>query len=239
MKGFIGISGCTWQQKRGKMRKKSKEEGRRSRKRLRTGGIIAALVASAAVFVVMVQIEKNILTQYERGIIYTASASIPQGQLITEENYTQYFQEKQLDKSCIPSTALSSPDQITGLVAAFPIEQGVLLTMGMFEPLNDILEEMEKPVVAGFKAEDISQVAGGVLRSGDRVNIYTVREGEANLVWSNVFVQQVFDASGSAILSADNTTAALRVNVYLDESEVEEFYSELANGSLRVVKLWR
>lgn len=221
------------------MKKSSIEEKKQFRKKLRTGGILAALVASVAVFAAMVQMEKSILTQYEKGVIYVAAASIPEGQMITEENWRQYFQEMQLDKSCIPSTALSSPDQVEGLVAVFPIERGVLLTQGMFHRLNDILGEMDKPVVAGFKAEDISQVAGGVLRAGDRVNIYAVREEGTSLVWANVFVQQVFDSSGTAILSGDSTTAALRVNVYLDETEVEAFYSELSDGSLRVVKLWK
>ena len=82
-------------------------------------------------------------------------------------------------------------------------------------------------------------MAGGVLRAGDRVNIYAVREEGASLVWADVFIQQVFDASGSTISNTDSTTAALRLNVYLDRSEVEEFYSDLSNGSLRVVKLWK
>lgn len=221
------------------MRKKDKEGKGQLWKRLRTGGILAALVAAVAVFAAMVQMEKNILTQYERGRIYTALKAIPEGQMITEENWEQYFQEKQLDKSCIPPTALNSPEQIIGLVAAFPIEQGVLLTQGMFHRLDDILKQMDSPVVAGFKADDISQVAGGVLRAGDRVNIYAVREEGTSLVWADVFIHQVFDASGSSISNADSTTAALRINVYLDQSEVEEFYSELSNGSLRVVKLWK
>lgn len=221
------------------MRKKDKEGKRQLWKRLRTGGILAALVAAVAVFTAMVQMEKNILTQYERGMIYTALKAIPEGQVITEENWEQYFQEKQLDKSCIPPTALNTPEQVIGLVAAFPIEQGVLLTQGMFHSLDDILKQMDKPVIAGFKADDISQVAGGVLRAGDRVNIYAVREEGTSLVWADVFIQQVFDASGGSISNTDSTTAALRINVYLDRSEVEEFYSELSNGSLRVVKLWK
>ena len=219
------------------MKKKDKEGKRQLWKKLRSGGILAALVASVAVFTAMVQIEKNILTQYERGVIYTALKEIPEGQMITEENWEQYFQQMQLDKSCIPSTALSTPDQITGLVAAFSIEQGVLLTQGMFYRLDDILEQMAKPVVAGLKAEDISQVAGGVLRAGDRVNIYAVREEGACLVWEDVFIQQVFDASGSTIPNTDSNTAALRLNIYLDRSEVAKFYSELSNGSLRIVKI--
>ena len=219
------------------MREKKTRERRRMPSRLRVGSILAALVASIAVFVAMVQLEKSILTKYEKGAIYTAAKEIPKGQIITEENYRQYFKEQQLDLSCIPQTALSSPEQIAGLTATFDIEPGVLLTSGMFQELDAVLAGMKKPVVAGFKAEDIYQVAGGVLRAGDRVNIYSVKEGETVLVWAEVFVQQVFDASGTAIANGDTLTAAQRINVYLDEAEVPEFYAELAGGSLRVVKL--
>lgn len=219
------------------MKDRKQREKRRGTSGLRMGGVLAALVASVAIFTAMVQMEKNILTQYEKNTIYTAVGEIPKGQLITAENYQQYFKEQQLDKNCIPSTALNSPNQVTGLVAAYDIDSGSLLTEGMFREVNDILEEMSVPVVAGFKAEDIYQVAGGVLRAGDIVNIYSVKEGETSLVWPKVFVQQVFDASGTAIANGDTVTAAQRINVYLDEAEVQDFYTELASGSLRVVKL--
>lgn len=225
------------QRKEEHMKDRKKKEKRQGNSRLRLGGVLAALVASVAIFAAMIQTEKNILTQYERGTIYTAVREIPRGQLITEDNYQQYFREQQLDKSCIPPTALNSPDQVTGLVAAYDIDSGILLTEGMFQELNDILNGMSEPVVAGFKAEDIYQVAGGVLRAGDRVNIYSVKDGETSLVWAKVFVQQVFDASGTAISNGDTVTAAQRINVYLDEAEVQNFYAELSGGSLRVVKL--
>lgn len=218
------------------MRKKEKAEKRKGDSPLKTGVIAAALLTAVAVFIVMVQMEKNILTQYEKGVIYVAAAEIPKGEVITGSNFTKYFVQQQLDSSCIPATAVCSTDQIKGLVAKTDIEQGVLLTMGMFEPLDEVLAAMEQPVIAGFKAEDLYQVVSGVLRSGDRVNIYSVKEGDVTLVWQNIFVQQVFDASGTAIASGDKVTAAQRINVYLNQKDVEQFYGELAAGSLRVVK---
>lgn len=205
--------------------------------RRKAGGVLAALVASLAVYGILIRLEKNILTQYEKGLVYTAAVEIPKGQMITEQDLGAYFQERKLDKSCIPEKALTSPEQITGLVAAFDIGKGVLLDQGMFETREEILDGMACPVIAGFKAEDICQVAGGVLRAGDWVNIYSVQEEGALLVWPRVFVQQVFDAAGTVIANGDRTTAAQRVNVYLDESEAADFYARLAKGSLRVVKI--
>ncbi len=220
--------------KSGKLKREKPEAASIRRK---TGGAAAALIASFAVFIAMLQMEKGMLENYEKGTIYVAAEKIPRGQVITQETCSQYFQEKQLDKSGIPESALCSLEQVTGLAAAFDIEPGVFLAEGMFERLEDVLKEMEEPVVAGFKAEDLYQVAGGVLRAGDRIHIYSVsEEGQAVLVWDNVYVQEVFDQGGSRIASGDRTTAAQRINIYLDKKDVEMFYSELAGGALRVVR---
>ncbi len=202
-----------------------------------TGGIAAAFIAAAAVFFVMLQMERHVLADYEKGTVYVAARAIPEGVVFTEENYPEYLEKKEVDVSVIPGTALLEGDVLCGKIAEFPIEEGVLLTRGMFGELSQVTEDMEEPVIAGLKAEDLYQVAGGVLRAGDFIHIYTVAEdGTARLAWQNVFVEQVFDSAGNRISNEDNTTAAQRINIYLDRSDVEEFYARLADGSLRVVK---
>ncbi|MCM1056588.1 MAG: SAF domain-containing protein [Firmicutes bacterium] len=224
--------------KKREMRKKEDLGREAMAGRWKAGGMAAALIAAVAVFTVMLQLEKSTLTKYEKGTVYAAAAEIPKGQMITAENLNIYFQEKSLDSSCIPESALCSPEQVTGLAAVFDIEQGVLLSEGMFEALDDVLSGMKEPVVAGFKVEDLYQVAGGVLRAGDRIHIYSVsEEGAAALAWSNVYVQEVFDQAGVRIVSGDRATSAQRINIYLDKEDVEAFYSELASGTLRAVRV--
>ena len=105
--------------------------------------------------------------------------------------------------------------------------------------LDEIVQEIKDPVIAGFKAEDLYQVAGGVLRAGDRIHVYTVTdERETVLLWENVYVQGVFDQAGARIENGDTSTAAQRLNVYLAKEDVEAFYSGLASGMLRVVKVY-
>lgn len=202
------------------------------------GSIIAALVAAVSIFVMMLQMEKKVLSEYEKGFIYVAAAEIPKGLFITDTNIDKYLKAVELDVKLIPETALTSSEQLNGLVSASIIEEGVFLTEGMFEKENVITKEMDNPVIAGFKAEDIYQVVGGVLRAGDRIHIYTVSEsGIAGLIWEDVFVQQVFDSSGNVIVSGNTTSAAQRINIYFDAKDVEQFYTELARGTLRVVKV--
>lgn len=217
------------------MAKKIKKDS--SLSKLKVGVSITALVAAVAMFVILLQMEKGILSQYEKGTVYLASEPIPKGQMITEENYMQYFTMGELDKTYIPDCALTEPEQVQGMAAVFDVAPGVLLAEGMFEKLEDIVSGMAEPVIAGFKAEDMYQVAGGILRAGDRIHIYSVKKGETILVWEEVYIQQAFDASGVSIPNTDKSTAAQRLNVYLDKKDIEAFYTELAAGSLRVVKM--
>jgi len=206
--------------------------------KLWTGAIFAAFLAAAAVYAALLQAEKNVLSEYEKAQAWVAIKDIPAGELLTEANAKEYFAAVLADASLVPETALESGEEAKGLVAVAKIEKGVLLTKGMFQPLEEITKGMQEPVVAGFKAEDLSQVVGGVLRAGDRIHIYASEEETTNLIWENVYVQQVFDASGRAIGNEDHETAAQRINVFLDKDEVEAFYSRLDQGSLKVVKIW-
>lgn len=214
-----------------------KKQKKYDRARVKVGAGIAGIVAAVAVFVVLLQMEKNVMEQYEKAYVYVAAGEIPKGNLITADNYVQYLKLMEMETRNIPDTALQSVDELVGLSAVFDVEKGVILTSGMFESREDILGSMEEPVIAGFKADDMYQVAGGVLRAGDRIHIYTVAGDDAVLAWESIYVQQVFDAAGESISGDDDTSIAQRINVYLDKNQVEAFYSGLAAGALRVVKV--
>lgn len=217
-----------------------KKEENRDMKKVLPGTVIGALIVATAVFLVMLDMEKSMLSDYEKGGIVTAASDIPSGQILDEKNVDNYFQVKEIDKLLIPESALTDISQVYGMAPKTDIEKGSFLTAGMFENVNQIASGMREPVVAGFRADDLYQVTGGTLRTGDRIHIYIVMEktGETRLVWENVFIQDVFDSSGNRILNEDDTTPAQRINILLEKEEAEMFYAELAAGSVRVVRVW-
>ena len=206
--------------------------------RVWTAAITAAFVAAVAVYLVMLQVEKKMLEGYEQTEVYLAAADIPKGTFFQEETLGEYFVKVSMDAKVVPPAALKDPRQTIDLIAASDIEKGVVVTEGCLQSVEEVTAGMEKPVVAGFRAEDLYQVAGGVLRSGDRIHIYQEVEGETYLAWENLYVQQAFDSSGGIIESGDTSTCAQRFNVFLDMEDVERFYSGLDQGNLRVVKVW-
>ncbi len=210
---------------------------RKASARLWTGSIIAAFIAALAVFMVMLRMEHDLLNRYEKGAILVAAATIPKGHEIGEAELGKLFVQKELDKTVIPPGALTGPDELPGCVAVYTLEEGSILTKSMFCTKNELTEGMSEPVIAGLKADDIYQTVGGIIRAGDRIHIYNVSQGEAGPVWENVAVQKVFDGAGNEIEGSDHTTAAQRINIYLDRDSVKRFYTELSSGSLRIVKI--
>ena len=195
------------------------------------GSILAAFIAAAAVFAVMLQTEKRTLAEYEKKEVYVAATDIPRGEEMTQENIEDYVTPLEIDQRIVPGTAVMDRESLYGRITVCDIGQGSVIT-----------GEMTEPVIAGFRAEDLYQAVGGVLRAGDRIHIYCIDKDKddffgENPGWQNLFVQQVFDQSGNIIPCEDTTTPAQRVNIYLDNKNVEEFYRNLAKGSLRVVKI--
>lgn len=227
-----------------KVRSRKENKMQRSKgeqKRGLPGAILAAFVAAIVTFVVLLNVEKNALSAYEKAECWVLAEGLEKGTEITPDNISLLFRRAQVDVQYIPQGALTSPETLVGSQAAITIPQGSIATDPMFTQSGIFRAALEKPIIAGCKAEDLYQLVSGTLRSGDRIHIYTVDEesGNAYLIWDNVMVYQTFDTSGNMIAPQDTVSAAARINVLLEEGSAELFYSELYKGSLRVVKVWK
>lgn len=204
------------------------------------GIILAAFVAAVITYVVLLNVEKNALSAYEKADCWIMTETLEKGTELTLDIIGSLFQQIQVDVRHIPQEAVTDPHALVGSQAAITIPVGSMVTNAMFTQAGSYRAALDKPVIAGCKAEDLYQMVGGTLRSGDRIHIYTVDEelGQAYQIWDNVMIYQVFDSAGNLIPPQDTVSAAARINVLLEEGNAELFYSELYKGSLRVVKLW-
>lgn len=215
------------------------KEKRKTRKIL-PGVILVAFLAALATFFILLQVEKTALSAYEKEYVWCAKVELAKDLEITEEGVREYFEQIEVDKSKIPEKIIGNPEELIGLQTTIVIPKGTILATSMFADEENYVSFLKKPIIAGYKSEDLYQLVSGVLRKGDLIHLYTVNEEleETYLLWENVMVYQVFDASGNVIASEDTTTPAARVNLILEKSNAEQFYNELSKGSLRVVKVW-
>lgn len=217
------------------MNKREKEK-----KNIWPGLIIAAFFASVATFFLLLNIEKSALENYEKVLVWSTNCELEKGLEMTESNLSQCLVQIELDKNKVPDHLIDTPEVLVGKQTMYAIPRGSILTSGMFTQEEGYRKDLYQPIIAGCKGEDLFQLVSGVLRKGDRVNIYTVNKEleETYMLWESIMVYQVFDAAGNVIAAEDTTTPAARVNLLLEEGCAEVFYNELDAGSLRLVKIW-
>ena len=204
------------------------------------GIIVSAFIASAITFLLLLNIEKNILSDYEKVPVWVAAANIQKSVEINKNNVDEYFTKVEVDKNMVPEYVVEEVYDLDGFQTNIMIPRGTIISATMFLGKNEYLGRMTEPVVVGCKAEDLYQVGNGILRQGDMVNIYTYNPefGETYLLWENVMIYQTFDNAGNKILSEDEEVAAIRINLIIEKANTEQFFKELSKGSLRVVKVW-
>ncbi len=207
-------------------------------KKWKIGVGIAALVAAISTFVIMLQIEKNALSGHEKTQVYVAVSEIPKGTELTEGNMKEYVGVGQMETKLVPERNVKDTMKILRRESNVTIPKGTVLGEDMFVSPMELPAGMKSPVVVGVQVSDLFQVAGGILRAGDKIHICVVSDmGEADIIWENVVVERTFHSSGGQISKTDTDTAALRINLYMEKNQVERFYEELAKGSLRAVKV--
>lgn len=201
-----------------------------------TGLIITALIASIIIFVMLLYTEKKALATEEKSSVCVAMCEIPAGTDINAVTVKQYFEIRDMYVSVIPQNAITDFNLLIGKNTYINISPGMITTYEMFKKSDIGSSGMEEPVLLGFKVDDIYQVAGGILREGDRIDIYTVDdEGDAKLRWENIYIEDVFDSAGEELDKTDEGRA-IRFNIYLEKDDVGKFYSNLESGNIRVVK---
>ena len=215
------------------MRKENSKKNETAKVKL--GIFIAALITAAGVFAVMTYLQRQALSDFEKKEVYVAACMIPRGTLIDEKNSGEYLVLKSVDAGSVPEGSVFDPAAMNGLTSVYDIDRGTLLTDGMFRTFETAVSGMEDPVMAGFKADDLSKAVSGILRAGDRIDIYSAEPGTGQgfLLCGNVYVVSGYDGAGNPV---SDEKAAVMFNIYLESCDVAGFYEGLRSGNLYVVK---
>ena len=156
--------------------------------RVKLGIYIAAFITAAGVFAIMTYLQRVALSEFEKIEIYVALTDIPRGVVIDRDNFTDYLTIKTVDAGCVPENVFDVSVLESGVTPSFDIEKGTVITPTMFSGYDEHLSCMEAPVLAGFKADDLSRAVSGVLCAGDIIDIYSADpvNGEGKLLCGNV-----------------------------------------------------
>lgn len=211
--------------------------------------LIMGFIVAAIIFIVLLNVEKNTIANYERSEAVVAKKDIPYGLIIDEKNVNDYFQIKEYEKDMLPSGVCVDTKELVGMVMESKVNKDSIITSSMYQELTDTVIKDHNMVKASFEAEKLSQVVNGTLRPGDKITIAAYEEGDelygiedkytTKNVWDDVFVYEVFDSTGVKIPVDDDKTAAQLITVLINKEDMQDFYLGLNASTLQVIKLVR
>ena len=184
--------------------------------------IISACVA-IVVFIALLFVEKSLLKPNGTVEGFVAVSDIDKGTVITEENISKLFTEK---------NNIDGALEVTGA-----INKGEVVSNNSFISKDDKFKDIDDLVEVSFNVSDISQVVGGILRSGDIIDISIIdnNTNESMIVLEDIYVDKAISSDGLQI-DRSSDLSALTINILVSKDDSEKLNSYLNKGTLRISK---
>lgn len=199
--------------------------------------IISACVA-IVVFIALSFVEKSLLKPNGTVEGFVAVSDIDKGTVITEENISKLFAEKNnIDGALEVSGAVKTKDELINKVAKENINKGEVVSNNSFISKDDKFKDIDDLVEVSFNVSDISQVVGGILRSGDIIDISIIdnNTNESMIVLEDIYVDKAISSDGLQI-DRSSDLSALTINILVSKDDSEKLNSYLNKGTLRISK---
>lgn len=220
--------------------KKGKTRSRTEKKPMNkslTKALVAILVAIIG-WTGLTFVESYILTDKNVTSVVIASADIPQGTIITEDNAENYFKKENVNSDLVTKTTVTDIKNIEGKFLT-NVSAGEIITSDRYYKTGDT-RDLKNPVNLTFASGSAENSVNGSIRGGDIVDIYvstTVNEITTyQLARENVYIENAYDSSYAKIDSADQAAVASSFLVKLEEDDAANFKNAISKGDLLMVK---
>lgn len=219
-------------------KKKERTENKKTGKGI-VWKLLGCLIIASALFAVLLNVESNVLSDYEKKMTVICKEQIPMGTRITEANAEQYFDIYEIDVKLVSDNTVTDKSELVGTVAARTMDAREIVKDDDFTKESEIYSKYKEPVEASFKAEHPGDVVSGSIRSGDFVDIAVVDKDtlEYTLSLENVFVLNSYTSTGEVVTRDSLNTAATMFTIVEEKAALDEFYSALEKGNVIVSKV--
>ena len=221
------------------LKKKNKDTGVSSGKKGVALKLLGSFLIAVALFGVLVGVEKNLLSDYEKESVVLCKTDIPKGTMITKENIDQYFEDYEVDIALVNDTCIKDKNEVIDTVVENSLSAREILREGDCTKEAEIYHRFKNPVEASITATNPGDIVSGTIRRGDYVDIAVVNKDtlEYDLMLNEVYVVDAFTSTGEKVSGDAEGTAATMLTVVEEKNNLAEFYSARETGNVIVTKL--
>jgi Flp pilus assembly protein CpaB len=217
--------------------------------RIRNVGValVLAVVAAALVALYVTNYRKSVQNGAKFATVYVASDDIPSGTIGAQVAAGKFITTESVPKHSIIPGAISSPKQVSNLVAAEEIFKGQQISVRAFRPATQqgVFAQFSGNLRAMMLPGDANQLLYGTLKAGDHVDLvvnihYKVVESLAQSSNSTSRVASRVVLRNILVLQAPQSTSGASTGSYaamlaLTDSQTQKLFFAMKNGDWTLV----
>lgn len=225
----------------------SKQEEKKPKGPVNIKVFVYCLIATFILYALLVAIEKAVVGSEEKMPVYVVTDDIKEAFLITEDNFDDYFRLEERITDTLPAGYITDKSKIIGSLTDRELLEKEVAVADIFVKEQNLIKMIENPVEVSLNASNLAQVVGGVLRTGDIINIWSVKTVNKNgtqtietiQIYEGAYVTRAFTSSGEEI-SRDNTEEAstMVINIVIPAEQEEAFNKAIAEGTIRLGRVY-
>ena len=221
------------------IKKENKNTGISSGKKGIAMKLLGSFLVAVALFGVLVGVEKNLLSDYEKVSVVLCKIDVPKGTKITKENVSQYFYDYEVDIALVNDTCIKDKNEVINTVVEKSLSAHEILRKDDCTKEAEIYNKFSNPVEASITATNPGDIVSGTIRRGDYVDIAVVNKDtlEYDLMLKKVYVVDAFTSTGEKVSENAEGTAATMLTVVEEKDNLAKFYSARETGNVIVTKL--
>lgn len=209
--------------------------------------LIVSLALTVLVFTTLLIIQSNILDKEETAYVAVVAQDIDAGMKITEDNINDFIKIEERVINTLPELYITR-ENIRTLLNQF-IEKNYkvneVITSDVLTYTRYEINTIENPVEVSFSVSQLYNAVGGILREGDRVNLYNTittsvygtQETISKPIMLNAYISKALTSSGAEVPTSDKSTNATMFNIVISHEVEADFNIAIANGTLRLSKI--
>ena len=213
------------------------------RKSFNPKALIVCFALVALLYVGLLMLERAIITEDVTTKVYVAIQNIEPDTLITESNIDMYFALVERSIASIPDDSISNRDDLINHTVNDFLSQNNPVTESLLISQKSEVSDIKDSVMVSFLVQSAPGAVSGIVRAGDRVNIWhTVnkednKETEVLPICKNVYIITAYDSSGVAIPQEDTDSIATMFNILIPSEVENTFHKTTEEGTLKLSKI--
>lgn len=203
---------------------------------------VISLIITVTSFAFVLYIERKIYNPNGSSEVYVLKIDkIDKGYVIDKGNFNKLFKLQERKNEEIVPHALKNKEDILDTTANENIYKNEIISSDKLSKVDDQLDNIDDKREMSIKGSDISDVAGGELREGDKVDIIVTHSTSNKVVTetkiNNAYISKVYSGDGTLITRDDKDKPAMTIDLILSAKDADVLENAINVGKIKVVKV--